>query len=372
MSKKIAICIDAFAFQNNRIFDRQWAEQFPGAVSTSILAEMLQVAGYTVVTGDVALSHVRSGYWNAEDITLVQDMDCSDGLELIAHGANPKILSAFESPVFASSFYDQLPKLAPQFEHRILFGGAFDSFTASNGYNHIAHFPTFYKGRIPPPLPWNERKFMVIVAGNKHCKRPRRFPLSLNPGRYIKWMRKQLAQKSSSSLQSAIKNELQTQRLEAIEYFGNLGKVKLYGVGWNRLSKLPNNWEKRLKGIFSDIAPQPCKDKIKTISKYKFAICFENISYPGYVTEKIIDCFVAGVIPIYLGAPDICDFVQEKTFIDMRQFNSWHELDKYLEGFEEEQAIQIIKDGQDFLRSPQGQKHSFEFFAQYLFDLILQ
>ena len=56
----------------------------------------------------------------------------------------------------------------------------------------------------------------------------------------------------------------------------------------------------------------------------------------------------------------------------MRQFNSWHELDKYLEGFEEKQAIQMIKDGQDFLRSPQGQKHSFEFFAQYLFDLILR
>lgn len=45
--------------------------------------------------------------------------------------------------------------------------------------------------------------------------------------------------------------------------------------------------------------------KIECIRKYKFTFAIENSSYPGYVTEKIIDPMVAHSIPIYWGSPDI-------------------------------------------------------------------
>ena len=45
----------------------------------------------------------------------------------------------------------------------------------------------------------------------------------------------------------------------------------------------------------------PINDKIKFLSKHKFNIAFENSSYPGYVTEKITDAFIANTIPIYWG-----------------------------------------------------------------------
>ena len=93
---------------------------------------------------------------------------------------------------------------------------------------------------------------------------------------------------------------------------------------------MPVMWRRRLERVFSDKWPRPCENKTETISKYKFAVCFENTSYPGYVTEKIIDCLVAGLIPIYLGAPDISEFVPEEAFIDMRKFNTWQELDNYV------------------------------------------
>ena len=40
-------------------------------------------------------------------------------------------------------------------------------------------------------------------------------------------------------------------------------------------------------------------DKFAFQQKHKFSIAFENTSYCGYCTEKIVEAFVAGTIPIY-------------------------------------------------------------------------
>lgn len=42
-------------------------------------------------------------------------------------------------------------------------------------------------------------------------------------------------------------------------------------------------------------------NKIEWLKDYKFNLCYENSSYPGYLTEKIFDAFAAGCIPIYWG-----------------------------------------------------------------------
>lgn len=43
------------------------------------------------------------------------------------------------------------------------------------------------------------------------------------------------------------------------------------------------------------------EDKHKWLQNYKFNLCFENSSYPGYLTEKLFDAYNAGCIPIYWG-----------------------------------------------------------------------
>lgn len=43
-------------------------------------------------------------------------------------------------------------------------------------------------------------------------------------------------------------------------------------------------------------------DKLKLLAQYKFSLCYENSSYPGYVTEKLLHAKVAGTIPIYWGS----------------------------------------------------------------------
>lgn len=41
------------------------------------------------------------------------------------------------------------------------------------------------------------------------------------------------------------------------------------------------------------------------LATYMFSFAHENASYPGYFTEKILDCFATGTIPIYWGDPEI-------------------------------------------------------------------
>lgn len=41
---------------------------------------------------------------------------------------------------------------------------------------------------------------------------------------------------------------------------------------------------------------------------YMFSVAIENGEYETYFTEKILDCFATGTIPIYIGAPDIGNY----------------------------------------------------------------
>jgi len=63
---------------------------------------------------------------------------------------------------------------------------------------------------------------------------------------------------------------------------------------------------------------------------YTFAICFENMVLEGWITEKMFDCFYAGCVPVYWGAPDITEFVPIDAFIDMRAFSGFDELRRFL------------------------------------------
>jgi glycosyltransferase involved in cell wall biosynthesis len=51
----------------------------------------------------------------------------------------------------------------------------------------------------------------------------------------------------------------------------------------------------------------PIKSKLEGLKDYRFSIAMENSSWNGYYTEKILDCFLAGTVPIYYGCKDIAD-----------------------------------------------------------------
>lgn len=70
------------------------------------------------------------------------------------------------------------------------------------------------------------------------------------------------------------------------------------------------------------------RTKLEFLPKFKFNMCFENSSYPGYATEKLYEALIGKTVPIYWGSPTIdCDF-------NPRAFLNWHDYlddDKFLD-----------------------------------------
>ena len=62
--------------------------------------------------------------------------------------------------------------------------------------------------------------------------------------------------------------------------------------------------------------------KIKFLNSYKFNLCFENSSYPGYATEKLYEALCAKTIPIYWGSPTIEVDFNPKAFLNYHDFGN--------------------------------------------------
>ncbi len=64
------------------------------------------------------------------------------------------------------------------------------------------------------------------------------------------------------------------------------------------------------------------KDKIEFVRQYKFTIAFENESFPGYTTEKIMEPMLVHSIPIYWGNPLVDRDFNQKSFLNYHSFES--------------------------------------------------
>ena len=370
---KIAFCADHPIFQANRILQIKLAKDSPDTAWTSILAKLAKQKAIQVVTGDVAISKVHSGLWNPRDILIIQLLDAFDGSKLAKLGAIPFILIGPESPLYAYNFYREVKKIASTFRYRLLFSGIYKTFKSHSRFNYSFHFPSFSTEDILPIKKWLGRKFLVMVADNKYFKK--NFPIFPSyKTEHFDWIKDKFWIWQSHIRKKAIQGELITKRLEAVEYFGSQNVLHLFGSDWDKLDALPKLWQKRLKKVLDKLNPKSIrrKDKIMKIASFRFAICFENTSYPGYLTEKIIDCFAAGVIPIYLGTPDITRLVPANSFINMRNFRSFSRLHKYLTNISQPEALEIISKGRDFLKSPKGKLYSHESIAKFILKLAIE
>lgn len=83
-------------------------------------------------------------------------------------------------------------------------------------------------------------------------------------------------------------------RLEWVERIGD--QVDLYGRGFNEIAT-----------------------KEEGLCDYMFSVVIENGVYESYFTEKIMDCFATGTIPVYLGTPDIGNFFNKEGIVDLTE-----------------------------------------------------
>lgn len=66
----------------------------------------------------------------------------------------------------------------------------------------------------------------------------------------------------------------------------------------------------------------PVADKLEFIRDYRFVISFENSSFPGYTTEKILDPLGVDSIPVYWGNPRVGEDFNKATYINYDDFGS--------------------------------------------------
>jgi hypothetical protein len=67
-------------------------------------------------------------------------------------------------------------------------------------------------------------------------------------------------------------------------------------------------------------------DKQAFLRDYKFTIAFENESYPGYTTEKIVEPMLSDSIPIYWGDPLVGRDFDTRSFLSAHDSHSLDDL----------------------------------------------
>lgn len=65
----------------------------------------------------------------------------------------------------------------------------------------------------------------------------------------------------------------------------------------------------------------PVEPKIKWHDKFRYSIAIENKTIRGYFTEKIIDCFRTGTIPIYRGDKEIANYFDSNGIITFKNID---------------------------------------------------
>ena len=63
--------------------------------------------------------------------------------------------------------------------------------------------------------------------------------------------------------------------------------------------------------------------------QHKFVITMENNEEDYYITEKICNGFLAGIIPIYWGSPNVAEYINEERFLHLKN-DSDEECDRVI------------------------------------------
>lgn len=339
----------------NRIFDLPADGPVDQAPYTpwKLVRDYGRAAGLDVMTADVLLERGIE----PRDATIISYDWPPSTQTLFDSGATLGVLTSLEPPVIAWELYYHLRQLSARFAHVYLFGGGADRVSSSTRF-HRLHFPQVRTSRDTEEA--ERRSFLVSITSNKAMVRS-----------FTRWFDRprevSLKRELAARLYPPIGRDLYIQRLRAAAYFARRADFDMYGQGWQRRHPAV---PRELYDTAMRAYRGPVPEKLQTLARYRFCLCFENSRFDGYVSEKIFDCLFAGTIPIYLGAPDIERYVPRETFIDMRQFRRHRDLEVFLDSLSESAMRGYREAAADFLRSEAFTPFRVESFAQDIVKML--
>ena len=201
-----------------------------------------------------------------------------------------KIAWSIESPVIKNHFYNSISQFESKFDY---------IYTYNPPQNHPKYRQSYFGScwiTEPNCKIYPKSKLLSIVASNKNHA----------PGHQLR-------------------HHIISQNLHK--------DLDLWGSGYRRFSDEP-------------------QDRIKPFNDYMYLIVIENCQYPNYFTDKIIDCFAAGCIPIYWGDPNIGNHFNKNGFY------TWNTI-------EELKQILTNINARDYNNKMQFIKENFQKFRQF-------
>lgn len=350
-------------FYENRVFDAEAVAAMrpslePMASPWLRVGAVARERGLEMITAD----RVEADGIDPREVLLVAYDWTPDAERLLARGARPAALVSFEPPVIAWWLYYHLETISARFPHTFLFEGARDRVSRTTWFH-----PLFFPLPCPPPRPtgrpWPSRRFLAMINSNKGMPRARDMARWMDRPREVS-----LKRTIAGFRYRPIARDRYRARLRAIEAFADTEDFDLYGEGWESRhpaveTELHDAAQRAYRGTVAD--------KLALLATYRFALVFENTRFPGYVSEKLFDCFFARCIPVYSGAPDVAQYVPPSAFIDVRQFPSFPELERFLRAQTEEDARRYVDAAHAFLISPAFEQWCADRFARDLVDALV-
>lgn len=118
--------------------------------------------------------------------------------------------------------------------------------------------------------------------------------------------------------------------------------------------------------------PEGVKDKLEFQQKHKFAICAENVSHRGYCTEKLVEAFAAGCIPIYWGDPIAKEIFNPESYIDCTEMKSLDEMIEAVKKIDEDDELYMKMIRTSALINPDFKSDIDEGFRNFLYNIFEQ
>lgn len=275
----------------------------------------LSALGYTVKLTDFKTIPI-----NADFIIFNKVADSKRVYKNLQHFPKERLLLIlWEPPVVEPHIYTQ--KVLKYFSHVLTWK------------NDIIDNSTFYKFRYPNNLTpinsnitFENKKLCTLINANKTSQEP---------------------------------NELYSERKNIIQYFNSFhpDDFDLYGHGWENCTYC--------------VYRGSVENKFETLSQYKFNIAYENnTKISGYITEKIFDTFIAGVVPVYRGASDIRDEIPEHCFVDGNNFKTYDELYEFLTQISAKEYNEYLENISNYLTSRQAGLYSHQAFANTVSSVV--
>lgn len=312
-NKLIVLDTDKPFYRKNRILSQPYAAECFDAIPIPELNRIAREAGWQIMTGDVFLKE-KPRYRDAVCLSFEATKELK---KIVNHGVKPVLLVCGESPNVDWDFYHKLNDHSRGFIHACLFKGVSTVIDGATAF-HPYYWPTPTKLNNEK-VSFEKRHLLGMVSSFKERYRVNRKLIASRLVRPLRWVKIKWYQLTDPYADFP---DLYQIRMDAVKVFAHKSDFFLYGRHWD----VARTYLRKFRSLKFANPPSVCEDKFKTLASFRFTLAIENCKFPGYVTEKIFDAMQAGTVPIYLGAPDILEFVPENCFIDMRKYCDFDDL----------------------------------------------